>query len=66
MDVICRFPGVIAFGVSLPLNQILQGAAVPEASVIAYSFDFVFFHTFYKFQRWPCEAQAMLCHFMIG
>jgi hypothetical protein len=47
VDVISRFPCVIALRVSSPFDQVLQGATVPKVSVIAYSFDFVFFLVFY-------------------
>jgi hypothetical protein len=47
MDAICWLPCAIALGVSSPFDQILQGTTVPEVSVIAYCFDFVFFFTFY-------------------
>jgi hypothetical protein len=51
MDVICWFPSVIALRVSSPFHQVLQGMTAPEASVIAYCFDFIFFFSFYYIQR---------------
>jgi hypothetical protein len=47
VDVIGGFPSVITLRASLPLDQILQGIAVPEASVITYGFDFVLSFVFY-------------------
>jgi hypothetical protein len=41
MDLIGVLPGVIAFGVALPFDQILQGPAPPPGPMGAYLFDFV-------------------------
>jgi hypothetical protein len=43
MDLIGILPGVVAFGVTLPLDQILQGLALPPGLVGVYLLHFVFF-----------------------
>jgi hypothetical protein len=43
MDLIGIFPGVVAFGIALPFDQILQGLAAPPSPVCADLFHFVFF-----------------------
>jgi hypothetical protein len=41
MDLIGIFPGVVAFGVTLPFDQILQGLAVPPSPVCVDLFHFI-------------------------
>ena len=42
MDLISIFPGVVAFGITLPLDQILQGFALPPGPMGTYLFHFIF------------------------
>jgi hypothetical protein len=65
MNVIGWFPCVIAFGVSLPFDKILQGATAPEVVVIPNGLHLVLHFSFYKVQWWLGEVWAMLCHFVI-
>jgi hypothetical protein len=46
MDVIHQLPCIVAFRISSPFNQILEGMTAPKASVIVYCFNFVYFFTF--------------------
>jgi hypothetical protein len=66
VDVICRLPCVIALGVSLPFDQILQGATVPKVLMISDGFDFVLSFSFDKIQWWPGEVRPVLCRLLIG
>jgi hypothetical protein len=43
MDLIGIFPSVVALGVTLPFDQILQGSLVPMPSVSTDLFHFIFF-----------------------
>jgi hypothetical protein len=42
MDLISVFPSVVAFGIAFPLDQILQGLALPPGPMGTYLFHFVF------------------------
>ena len=42
VDLIGVFPGVVAFRVSLPFDQILQGLAPPPGPMGTYLFHFIF------------------------
>jgi hypothetical protein len=42
MNLIGVFPGIVAFGVSFPFDQILQGLAPPPGPMGTYLLHFVF------------------------
>jgi hypothetical protein len=66
MDIISWLPGVIALGVSLPLDQVLQGMTAPEAPMVPDGLHLIFCFVFNKVQWWLGEIWSMLCHLMIG
>jgi len=47
------FPSVVAFGVALPLDQVLQLFPPSMTSVAPDGLDFVLFFAFYQVQGWP-------------
>jgi hypothetical protein len=53
------FPGVIAFGVALPFDQVLQLSFPSMTSVASDGLDFVLFSPFYQFQGWPRVVLAV-------
>jgi hypothetical protein len=46
MDLIGVFPGIVAFGVSFPLDQILQGLALPPGPVGMYLLHLILLFSF--------------------
>jgi hypothetical protein len=66
VNVIGQFPCVIAFGVSLPFDKVLQGMTAPEVPMVPDGLHFIFCFPFDKVQWWSGEVWSMLCHFMIG
>jgi hypothetical protein len=59
MDLIGVFPSVVAFGVALPFDQILQGLGPPPGPMGAYLLHFVFFFSINQI-RWRLgEVGAM-------
>ncbi len=65
MDLISRFPCVVAFGVSFPFDEILEPPGSSMLSVCDNSFDFVFFFSVDKVRRWSGKVWAMRSCFMI-
>jgi hypothetical protein len=59
MNLIGLFPGVVAFGVSFPFDQILQGLAPPPGPMGAYLLHFIFFFSINQIQRWSGEVCAV-------
>ena len=66
MDVPDRLPRVVAFRVSLPFDQILQGLVAPEEPVITDPLHFVFFFSVDKVRWWSGEVGAVRGGFAIG
>jgi hypothetical protein len=56
MDLIGIFPGVIAFRVALPFNQILQGLALPPGPVGTYLLHLVLFFSINQIWWWLGEV----------
>ena len=65
MDLISWFPCVVAFGISLPFDQILKSFRASELSVCDDSFDFVFFLSVNEVGRWSGEVWTVCSCFMI-
>ncbi len=59
MDLISWFPCVVAFGISLPFNEILELFGLSVLSVCDNSFDFVFFFSIDEVRGWSGEVWAM-------
>jgi hypothetical protein len=66
VDIIYWLQGVIAFRVSSPFDEILQGMTVPKVPMVLDGFNFILSFSFDKVQWWPGEVRPMLCHFVIG
>jgi hypothetical protein len=71
MDLIGIFPGVVAFGIALPFDQILQGLTLPPGLVGTYLFHFVFFFAINQIQWRSGEVKAVrwcfsVCHYQTG
>ncbi len=66
MDLISWFPCVVAFGVSLPFDEILESFRLSKLSVCDDLFDFVFIFSVNEVRGWPGEVWAMRSCFMIG
>ncbi len=65
MNLVCRFPCVVTFGVSLPFDEVLQSFLPSELSVCDDSFHFVFFLSINKVRRWSGEVWAVRSRFMV-
>jgi hypothetical protein len=52
VDLIGIFPSVVAFGVSYPFDQILQGFGPPPGSVGADLFHFILLFSIYQIRWW--------------
>ena len=66
MDVLGRFPCVVAFGVALPFYEIFQGLATPKMSMITDLLHFVFCFSVDKVRWWSGKVGAMCGSFAIG
>ena len=65
MDLISWFPCVVAFGVSLPFDEVLKPLRSSELSVCDNSFDFIFFFSVNEVRRRSGEVWAVRSCFMI-
>ncbi len=65
MDLVSWFPCVVAFGVSLPFDEILKSFRPSKLSVCDDSFDFVFFFPIDEVRRRSGEVWAVRSCFMI-
>ena len=65
VDLISWFPCVVAFGISLPFDEILKPFRPSELSVCDDSFDFVFFFSINEVRGWSGEVWAVCSSFMI-
>jgi hypothetical protein len=59
MDLISVFPGVVAFEVTFPFDQILQGLAPPLGLVRTYLFYFVFFFPINQIRWWSGKVWSV-------
>jgi hypothetical protein len=59
MDLIGVFPSVVAFRVTFPFDQVLQGLAVPPSLVCVDLFHFVFLFSINQIRGGSCEVWAM-------
>jgi hypothetical protein len=59
MDLIDVLPSVVAFGVTFPLDQILQAFAAPPSPVCVDLFHFVFFFSTNQIRGRSYEVWAM-------
>ncbi len=65
VNLVSWFPCVVAFGVSLPFDQVLKSFRSSEVSVCNDSFDFVLFFSVDEVRRWSGEVWAVRSCFMI-
>ena len=65
MDLVSWFPYIIAFGISLPFDEVLESFGSSILSVCDDSFDFVFLFSVDKVRRWSGKVWAMRSCFMI-
>ncbi len=65
MDLISRFPCVVAFGVALPFDEILKLLCSSKLSVCDYSFNFILIFSVNKVRWWLGEVRAVSLCFMI-
>ena len=66
MDVPGRFPCIIAFRVTFPFYEILQGLAAPEMPMIVDLLHFIFRFSIDKVRWWSGEVGAVCGSFAIG
>jgi hypothetical protein len=59
MDLIGIFPGVVAFGIALPFDQVLPGLATPPSLVSADLFYFIFLFSINQIRRWSGKVGSM-------
>ncbi len=65
MNLVSRFPSVVAFGVSLPFDQVLKPFQPSELSVCDDSFYFVLFFSINEVRRWSGEVWAVRSCFVV-
>jgi hypothetical protein len=56
MDLISVFPSVIAFGVALPFDQVLQGLTAPPSLVCTDLFHFILLFSINQIRGRLCEV----------
>ena len=66
MDVPGRFPCIVAFWVTLPFYEILQGLVAPEVLVITDLVHFIFRLSVDKVRWWSGKVRAVCGSFAIG
>ena len=66
VHLVCWFPRVVAFGVSFPLDQVLQGLRPSMMSVVDYPLHGVFFFAVDKVRWRPRVVRPVLRRFVIG
>jgi hypothetical protein len=59
MDLIGIFPSVVAFGVPLPFDQILQGLVLPPGPMGTYLFHFVLRFSINQIWWWSGKIRAV-------
>ncbi len=65
VDLISWFPYIVAFGVSLPFNEILELSGSSVLSVCNDSLDFVFLFSVNEVRGWSGKVWAMHSCFVI-
>jgi hypothetical protein len=60
------FPGVVAFWVPFPLDEVLQSSRPSVASVADDALNFKLFFTINQIQRWAREVWSVGGCFLIG
>ncbi len=65
MDLVSWFPCVVAFRISLPLNEVLELFGSSVLLVCDNSFDFVFFFSVDEVRGWSGEVWAVRSCFVI-
>ena len=59
MDLIGIFLGVVAFRISFPFDEVLQGLTMPPSLVAADLFHFIFLFSINQIRGRPGEVRAM-------
>jgi hypothetical protein len=60
------FPGVVAFGVSFPFDEVFESSRSSMTSVANDALDFVFFLSIDQIWRWVREVWSMGGRLLIG
>jgi hypothetical protein len=66
MDLRCWFPSVVAFWVSLPLDEILEGSGSSMTSVAGDALDFKLLFSINQIRGWTREIWSVGGCFLIG
>jgi hypothetical protein len=66
VDLICRFPGVVAFGVPLPFEEILELSSPSVTSMTADLLHFIFLLALDEIRWWLGKIGAVSGRFAIG
>jgi len=66
MNLISVFPSIVAFGVSLPFDKILEHPRPSMTLVASYQLHFVFQFSINQVRRWSGKVRAMCGGFAIG
>jgi hypothetical protein len=66
MYLVSWFPGVVAFGVPFPFDEVLECSGSSMTSVVNDTFHFVFFFSVDKIRWWSGEVRAVRSCFLIG
>jgi len=66
VNVLKWFPGVVAFGVSLPLHKVLEHSGPSMTSVVDQMFYFILFYSLDQVRWGPREVGAVNGIFLIG
>ena len=65
MNLVCWFPCVVTFGVSLPFDEVLEPFQSSELPVCDNSFYFVFLFSVNEVRRWSGEVWPVRSCFMV-
>jgi hypothetical protein len=66
VHLVSRFPRVIRIGVTLPMDEVLEGLCTSVEAVINDVLDLIFCFSFYEVRRWPRVVGSVGRVFVIG
>ena len=65
MHLVSWFPCVVTFGVSFPLDEILESSSPTMTSVVDDAFYFIFLFSINQVRWWSGEVRSVCCGFLV-